>query len=250
MEKFNRKVIFSRTYQGVLYPLLVREGDEPIGIFPIYLYNTPFLKMACSPPFSVENYYLGPVIKNDPQMKEHRRYMRFFEFQKVIDDFLKNTLSSGYISVHTSPGFSDPRPYIWSGYEVRPEFTNIINLLPGERTVWENFNQGVKKSVMKMEKSGVAIEDGTKGDLEVVYNLLNQRDRIHTSKEFLFEIYDIFSPENVRFIVVKKDGMTVTGLLAMVYKKNISIWTGSPRITLDGLSPNFILYWEFIKWAF
>ncbi len=249
MEKFNKKVVFSRTYKGVLYPLTVWDGDELVGIFPIFFYHTPFFNMACSPPFSVENYYLGPVIKHDSQMKEHRRYMRFFEFQKAVDGFLKNTLKPSYISVHTSPGFLDPRPYIWSGYEVRPEFTNIINLLQGEKTVWGNFNQGVKKSVTKLEKGGITIDDGTKGDLEVVFGLLSQRDRIHTSKEFLFEIYDNFSPENVRFITAKKDGVTVTGLLAMVYKKNVSIWTGSPRITIGGISPNYILYWELIKWA-
>ena len=59
MEKHNRKKIFFRKYPGILYPLIVREREEIIGLIPIFFYNSPLLKIAASPPFSVENYYLG-----------------------------------------------------------------------------------------------------------------------------------------------------------------------------------------------
>lgn len=249
MEKHSRKKIFLQKYKAILYPLIVREGNEIIGLMPVFFYDSPLLKMACSPPFSVENYYLGPVMKKNDAIKYHRKQSIFYEFQKTIDDFLKNKLRSNYISIHSSPGMSDPRPYIWSGYNVEPAFTNIIDLSPGEKTVWENFNQSVRKSVNKTEKMGISVHTGSKEDFESIYTMLRGRKRIHATKEFMFDIFENFFPGNLQFFIAKKDDVLLTGIIAISYKNKMSIWTGSPKITIDGISPNYIVHWDSIRSA-
>jgi len=249
MEKHNRKKIFSQQYQGILYPLIVREGSEIIGIMPVFFYDSPFLKIASSPPFSVENYYLGPVMKKNDLIKPHRKQSISYEFYKAISDFLKNTLKSNYITIHSSPGMNDPRPFIWSGYDVEPEFTNIIDISVGEKTVWENFNQTVRKSVHKLEKNGVSVDIGSKKDVELIYNLLLKRERIFATKEFLFEIFENFFPENLNFFIANKDGTPLTGIITLSYKDKVSVWTGSPKMTINGVSPNYNIHWESIRWA-
>jgi lipid II:glycine glycyltransferase (peptidoglycan interpeptide bridge formation enzyme) len=250
MEKHNRKKIFSREYQGKLYPLIVREGDEIIGLIPVFFYNSPLLKIACSPPFSVENYYLGPVMKkNDAIKTHHKKQDLLYKFQKALDYFLKNTLKSNYISIHSSPGMSDPRPFIWSGYNVEPAFTNIIDLLPGEKTVYENFKQSVRTTIRKLEKNGVSTDFGSRNDVGLIYDLLERRDRIYATKEFIYEIYDNFFPENLNFFIAKKDDILLTGIITIAYKDKVSVWMGAPKITVNGVSPNYIVYWESIRWA-
>jgi lipid II:glycine glycyltransferase (peptidoglycan interpeptide bridge formation enzyme) len=249
MEKHNRKNIFSCNYQGKLYPLIVREGNEIIGLIPVFFYNSPLLKMACSPPFSVENLYLGPVIKKDDAIKSHRKQNLIHKFQKAVDKFLKYTLKSNYISIHSAPGMSDPRSFIWAGYRVEPEFTNIIDLTLGEKSVWENFDRTMRNTIYKLEKNKISTDIGSKEDVEIIYNLLLERKRIHTSKEFLWEIFENFYPENLNFFVAKKADIPLTGIMTISYKDKVSVWMGAPRITVDGVSPNYIVHWESIRWA-
>ena len=249
MEKHNRKKIFSRHYRGILYPLIVREKDEIIGLMPVFFYNTPFLKMACSPSFSVENLYLGPVVRKNDKNKTHSKQYLFLQFQKAIDDFLKNTLKSNFISIHSSPGMSDPRPFIWSGYKVEPEFTYIIDLSPGEKILWGNINKSTRNAINKLERKGVSVDNGSKEDIEIIYNLLFRRERIYATKEFLLEIFQNFFPENLNFLIARKDGYPLTGIITIFYKNKVSIWIGSPKITSTEVSPNYIVYWEGIRWA-
>ncbi len=249
MEKHNRKKIFFRQYQGILYPLIVREGDEIIGLMPVFFYNSPFLKIAASPPFSVENYYLGPVMKKNEAIRAHRKQHLIYEFQKAIDHFLKNTLKSNYISLHSSPGMNDPRSFIWSGYKVEPEFTNIIDISPGETIVWENFSQTARNIVHKLEKRGISTDTGSEEEVKLIYNLLQGRQRIHATPDFLLEIFKNFYPENLNFFIAKKGDIPLTGIITISYKDKVSVWMGSPKITVDGVSPNYILHWEGIRWA-
>lgn len=249
MEKHTRKKIFLQKYKAILYPLIVRDGNEIIGVMPVFFYDSPLVKMACSPPFSVENYYLGPVMKKNDAIKYHRKQSIFYEFQKTIDHYLKNNLKSKYISIHSSPGMSDPRPFIWSGYKVEPAFTNIIDLAPGEKTIWENFNQTVRKSVNKAQKLGISVHTGSKEDLELIYTLLKERERIHATKEFMHEIFETFYPDNLQLFLAKKDDVVLTGIITLSYKNKVSVWTGSPTVSVNGVSPNYSVHWEGIHWA-
>jgi lipid II:glycine glycyltransferase (peptidoglycan interpeptide bridge formation enzyme) len=249
MEKHNRKKIFTRHYQGILYPLIVRQGNEITGLMPVFFYNSPLLKMACSPPFSVENLYLGPVMMKNNAIKTHKKQNLMFKFQNAVDYFLKNTLKSNYISIHTSPGMSDPRSYIWSGYRVEPEFTNIVDLAPGEKTVWDNFDRTMRNTIYKLEKNKILTDIGSKQDLDLIFALLQERKRVHATKAFLLEIFENFYPKNLNFFVAKKDDIPLTGIITISYKDKVSVWMGSPKITVNGVSPNYSVHWDSIRWA-
>jgi lipid II:glycine glycyltransferase (peptidoglycan interpeptide bridge formation enzyme) len=158
-------------------------------------------------------------------------------------------LKSNYISIHSSPGMSDPRSYIWSGYRVEPEFTNIVDLTPGEKTVWDNFDRTLRNTIYKSEKNNISTDLGSKEDLGLIYSLLQDRKRIYATKEFLYEIFEKFFPENVNCFVAKKDDTLLTGIITISYKDKMSVWMGAPKITVDGVSPNYCVHWDSIRWA-
>jgi hypothetical protein len=250
LEKHSVKKIFYRSYKGILYPLIIWEGNEIIGLIPIYFFNSKFFKLATSPPSSAEYHTLGPIMnKNTKPIKSHRKQNLFFQFQNTLDNFLKKELKSNYISIISSPGISDPRPFLWSGYQAIPQFTNIIDLREGEQKLWENVNQSVRKSVNKATKNGISVEEGSKSDIEYLFSLLKSRNRIHSAQTFLPDIFENFYPNNLNFFIAKKDGIPLTGLINTLFKNKISSWVGSPKVSVDGLSPNFILYWETMRWA-
>jgi len=249
MEKHNSKKSFSGIYKGKLYPLIVWKGKEIIGLMPVFFYDTPYLKIASSPPLSVEVGYLGPVMKKKMDITSYKQQIDFHEFQKKIDNFLKNTLNSNYIRIKTSPGVSDPRPFIWSNYEVTPDYTYMIDLSVGEKKIWENFSHTVRKRINYAKKNGLTVETGDKEDIEIIYNLLNGRQRIQATKEYIVEIFENLPRENVKIFVAKKDDIPLTGRILICYKNKVSAWMGTPKSSIDGISPNYILYWESILWA-
>jgi hypothetical protein len=249
MEKHNRINFFSRMYKGKLYPLIVWKGKEIIGLMPVFFYDTPFIKMTCSPPSSVESIYLGPVMKKNIGLTPYKKQIGFHEFQKKIDDFLKNTLKSDYIKIKTAPGIFDTRPFIWTNYDVNPEYTYIIDLTLGENTVLGNFSNTLRNSINRANKTGITVTSGVKEDIEKIYTLLLGRERVNATKEFILEIFDNFSPENVKVFIANKDDILLTGVILVCFKNKIWVWFGTPKNSIDGINPNNVLYWESIRWA-
>jgi hypothetical protein len=249
MEKHNSKKFFSGRYNGKLSPLIVWKGKEIVGLMPIFFYDTPHTKMTCSPPFSVEVGYLGPILKKKFDITAYKQQLDFHEFYKTIDDFLKNTLKSNYIKIKTSPGITDLRPFVWSNYEITPDYTYLIDLSAGEKKIWENFSHSARKRISNAKKNGITVSIGEKEDVELIYNLLSRRQRIHATKEYISEIVENFPPENTKIFIAKKDDIPLTGRIVICYKNKVSAWMGTPKCSINGISPNYLLYWESILWA-
>jgi hypothetical protein len=253
MEKHSGINFLSRQYMGKLYPLIVWDGKELIGLMPVFFYDIPLRKVVLSPPPSLAIPYLGPVMKKQLGKKPCKKQSIFHEFQKKIDDFLKITLKSNYVQIRTSPGTSDLRPYVWSNYQIMPEYTNFIDLTVGKNKVWENFSQNVRRGVSKANESGISVTTGGREDVESIYSLLLKRQKVPSTKEFLYEIFENFYPDNLNFFIAKKDDVPVTGTINTLYKNNIGGWIGVPKVSIDGVSPNvspnYPLIWESIQWA-
>lgn len=250
LEKHSGKKILSRPYKGILYPLIVWEGKEIIGLMPIYFFNSKFFKIAASPPYSGEYQTLGPIM-NKPliPIKSHKRLNIFFQFQNTVDNFLKEELKPNYISIISSPGISDPRPFLWSGYQVIPQFTFINDLSEGEKNLWENFNHSARKSINKAIKNGFSVEKGSKSDINFLFKLLESRNRINSTQTFLRDIFENFFPDNLIFFIVKKEDIPISGCINILDKNKMSGWVGYPKVSVDGISPNSLLFWETLRWG-
>lgn len=249
MEKHNFIQNISGTYYGQLYPLIAKMGNEIIGLIPVFIYTMPFIKMACSPPFAVENQCLGPVLNNYLKLRSHRRQVLFYEFHNEIDKYLKNEMNINYISIHSSPGESDPRPYIWSDYQVLPSFTYLIDLKQGSEKIWDGFSRTLKQDINKVKKKGIQIHTGSKKDVDYVYELLKKINRIPANKEYILEIFDNFAPNNLNIFIAKHENEPLSGVITICYKNKVSFWVGTPRFSYDGTTPNTLVYWETINWA-
>jgi hypothetical protein len=84
------------------------------------------------------------------------------------------------------------RPFLWSGYRVIPQFTNIFDFKGGEQRLWENVNQSVRKSVNKATKNGIIVETDSKSDIDLLFKSRENRNRIHSPESFFPDILKIF----------------------------------------------------------
>jgi len=249
MEEYSDINLFGRQYKSTLYPVEINEGSETVGIIPLYYYKTPFKRIVASPPIGVQCIYLGPILCNWDTLLPRQRYSKFLDFQKELDMFIKEELKGNTIQINTSPGMEDSRPFAWSGYVVEPRYTNKLDLRYGEQVLFNNLERSVKKNIRKCEREGIEVTEGTKVDIEKIFNLLKSAERISIPIDFLMDVYDSFHPENLRIFIVTHEDDVISGNIIIKYKNRVYSWVGSPKVLLDGLKPNELLRWKTIQWA-
>ena len=233
-----------------LYPLIGMKGNTPIGIFPLF-FKKKGLKMVFSPPPGSAIPYLGPAIVNYNALKQSKRESIYKGFQRSVDEFISK-LKPHYISVSLTP-FMDPRPFVWSGYRLNANFDYYL-ILTGEDEVWKNFDLNLRQHIKKAEKKGIKIEEGSKEDLEFIYNSLLRRYReqkrtVTVPKDYLMELYDAFYPENLKVFIARYEGENVGGIVALIFKDKIVFWIGAAKPEMKKVSPNDLAQWEAIRWA-
>ncbi|EHQ34317.1 GNAT family N-acetyltransferase [Methanoplanus limicola] len=241
--------VFSGSIDPVLYRLMAYEGSELYGLIPLYVYKFLSVNIVFSPPVGVENSYLGPVIKKYDDIKLRNKYSKFIVFQKVLDGFMKDHLMSDVIKIDMSPFPYDPRSFIWSGYSVVPRHTYVLSLKEGKDVVWTNIHINLRSEIKKARKAGIVIEEGSKEHIDQLFDLMVKRGRIHTSREYIHDIYDDFSRGYVKLFIAKKDDQFLTGVLITYYKKKVDAWIGAPGLLFGNLNLNGILLWHTIEWA-
>ena len=248
-ERHSLKQTFTGKYPSKLYPLVVIQDSKIIGLMPVFCYPVPFLKMVTSPPMAVENYYLGPLMCDFQDLKPEKQQIMVMDFFSEIDTFIKKILHPKFILIHTSPRFLDIRPFKWSGYEIEPRYTYEIDLTLGQKAIWENFGKNLKYYLRKTEKEGVTVEHGSRDDCKFIYDLLKQRNRIHSGEDFLLEIFDTFSPHDLHVFMARQDNENLTGIIILTYKNSVIFWLGAPKLSVRGIIPNELVIWKSIVWA-
>ena len=135
------------------------------------------------------------------------------------------------------------------GYNAVP-----IDISKDIASIWQNIDANLKGHIKRTEKNGISIENGSKNDLIDIYTSLLRRYReqkrsVTVSKDYLTELYDTFSPSNMKVFVAKQDGNTVGGIVALLYKDRILYWIGGAKPAASNFSPNDLAQWEAIKFA-
>ena len=247
MEKHTTKKVLGRQCKGKLYPIVIYDGSTPIGLFPLFYYKNLF-KFVQSPPSAVEDPYLAPLLVNYDSLSQSKRINRFRLVIKEVDKFIKSELNPTITLFHSAPGLVDSRPFKWAGYEVEPRHTYIIELNSLD-TVWNNLHTKLRKGIRKARKEGLEVSEGSREELIYIYTLLNDRNRIHASKEFVLDIFDNFYPDNLRVFIVEKEGERLSGIINTCFNETAGLWIGVPKSSIVGVYSNELLVYESIKWA-
>ena len=242
METHSKKKILGRERRAKLLPLKVMEGDTPIGVCPIFLYEG-WPRFVFSPPARVEALYLGPLII-DKSLKRSKRESRALKVIEELKEFIEG-LKPNFVLIHTL--LEDVRPFKWLGYEVDPRYTYVLKLNTIE-DVWKGYHRSLRRGIEKARKKGITVREGDIDDLKHVYDLLKDRNRIHTTKDFVLDVYENFNG-NLKVFIAEKDGERLSGIVNVCYGDRVYFWIGAPKFSFDGVNPNGLVIYESMKWA-
>lgn len=246
--------IAERHTRSRLFPLIGLEGDEPVGLFPLFYLRRWLLSMVFSPPFGCAIPALGPLIINYDKFKPHKLEHIYQEFQQQVDDFINSRLHPNYISIVTSPGLLDIRPFMWSGYQVTPAYTYKIDLTLGEEGVWDGFKKKLRSDIKRVENKGLIVREGTAQEVSYLYHSLQKRYQAQNrglllSREYLDDLFREFGSKNLKLFTALYNDQTVGAILLITYKETTSVWLGVSKSEVAGLPTNDLIQWEAIKWA-
>lgn len=211
------------------------------GILPLCIFRIPFSGSSfVSLPFCD----VGDVFADNLEIKrsllsEAIVLAKNANVKKVIvrssqEDLLKNCL----------PGYHS---------EVQKGKVRMLLELPGSsEQLWQSFKSKLRSQVKKAEKNGLSFRWGNIDDLDVFYyvfsrNMHNLGSPVH-SKEWIKNVLVNYG-ENARMGLVFKDKEPVGCGINLYTKHTASIPWASTLREYNRLSPNMLLYWNFLKYA-
>jgi len=235
--------------KGKLYPVFLMEKEKIVGIYPLFLFRTPYIISCYSPPSNVDTLYLGPLFPELDTLLPAKKQIFLNEVQIALDRFIRKDLKASYIQISTPPGFEDCRFFKWAGYETEARYTSYLDLSNGTDQIWKNLNRSTRQSIEKARKEGVTIYEGNKDDIGFIYDLLKSRNRIASQKDFLNSIYHTFSDGHIRILMAGTETEKLSGIITVIFKDKVTFWIGAPKCSYKGTSPNELLLWEAIRWS-
>ncbi len=234
------------------YPLVCFKGMEPVFVLPTFYKKLKTLNLIFSPPPGLAIPYLGPLIPNDASLKRSIVEHNYRSSLKAISEFL-DSFNADYTRIFTPPNFSDVRPFKWNGFTAEPFYSYAIDLGRSREELWMSIEKKLRQNVKKAKRQNFEIYEGGVRELKEVVKLVNKRydeqnRKADVNLEYLEDIYRAFR-ENVRVVVVEKDGEIITGIIDLVYRDCVSSWIGNPKVSVAGTYPNDLLNWHVIEKA-
>jgi len=138
---------------------------------------------------------------------------------------------------------------------LEPSLEKVTLMLPlpsDPDRLWRSLDPKVRNQIRKAERSGLTVEVGGINLLDDFYRVfaVNMRDLgspVH-AKKFFRTILETFG-ESARVVLVKKNGVSLGGLISLVFKDTIYVpWASSLR-EYASFSPNMLLYWDTLRRA-
>jgi hypothetical protein len=246
--------IMERHTRTKLYPLIVYNGTEPLGIFPLFYQKKGYIRSVFSPPPKSGILALGPVIANYDSFKQNKKEHVYNQVQETTNSFIQNEIKADYISVSLPFGLNDPRPFAWTGYEIAPRYDYVTDLRRDPAELWKQLKAELRQSISRAEKKGVIVETGQEGELERLFCLMEKRYEeqgmvLPISKKYLFDVYSAYK-DHFTIFVGKFHDDTVTGIVHVAYKDRFFSWIGNVRSPIQiSPSPNDLVRWDSIKFA-
>lgn len=231
--------------------LIGRKGDEPVGVFPVFMYSYPFVSAALSPPPSLKIPYLGPALIGDGERKQSSRERRRWRFVRRCLDHLQSTIGPEYMRFRTSPRYRDPRPFVWEGFDADARFTYEVDLTVGEDELFGRFSSDARSNIRDCEDAGCEIAVGNGGSIRKILEQVRTRHEEQglsypLDAPFIESLYERLPAGALRPYVCTLDGEFVGGNIILTHDDDAYAWVGAATPDID-LSVNDAIHWRAMR---
>jgi FemAB-related protein (PEP-CTERM system-associated) len=236
---FTWKDIVEQSYHHESYYLICEDQSENIlGVLPLFFIKPPLLK--------------GSLVS-----------LPFCDYGGVltVDEKTKTELITHAISIAANLKASleircmEPHHAIQTSLEMGVmlhKMRMVLNLPDDVDSLWNGFKSKLRSQIRRPQKDGLEFRMGSLDLLKDFYNVfrINMRDLgspVH-SKFWIRSVMESFGNKGHIGVVYAGNSAVAAGVI-ITCSKTVSIPWASALSEYNQLSPNMLLYWEFLKYA-
>lgn len=251
LHRYEALTVLEKHAGGRLHPLVGYNGEEPIGLFPVFeTHRGPFTTVSSPPPF-VDTLQLGPALLGLTGMKRRRVERVTREFVDEALAWVGDYVEPDQLHIRTDPRFDDVRPFSWADYEVRPYYTYIVDVTQDDETLLSEFSRDARRNVRDGDEQAYEISVGDRGDLEAIVDQVvarheEQDDPLRIPKGVFLDLYDVLPEGVMRPYVCRLDGEYTSGMITLEHGDVIYRWKGGAKTDVD-LASSDVLDWYIMR---
>jgi len=234
------KIAVEEAYNHRALYLMAEKNNQVAGVLPLIYLKPPLIAgQFVSLPYCD----IGDIVASEENIKE----------KLILEAIsLARSAKARYIEIRrqvNSSSFGNAGlPVSVQSHKVRM----IMQLPESSEMLWNNFRSKLRSQIRKSEKNGLRFVWGEHKDVDSFYVVFsrNMRDLgspVHSKKWFeaILQYYD----ENARIGLVFNNKQLIGAGIILSMNNNISVPWASTLQKYNRLSPNMLLYWEFVKYA-
>lgn len=236
---------------ATVHRLVGYKGEEPVGLFPVFVVSKGPVSTAFSPPPSLMIPYLGPALLNGAKLKPSNAERRNRRFVEGCLDYVDERVGPRYVYVRTGTRYPDVRPFTWNDFESTPRFTYVVDLSDGADALFDRFSRDARTNVRDAKDANYVVEER---GIEATRTIINQVRTRHDEQnewypltaEFVEALYESAPEGVIRPYICEVDGETAGGSIVLEHGDTAYGWQGvvTPEVDLD---VNDVIHWHVIR---
>lgn len=239
---------------GDLRLLVGYKGERAVGLIPVFIRQIPFGTAVTSPPPSKGIPRLGPLLMPaSPKQRKQESLNRNF-VTAVVDDL--GLIGSATVFRSTCPtSYSDPRPFVWSGFDVSTEFSYAIDIEGRSKpALIDSFNPRLSEEIRRGERCEDF--DISVGDVEALHSAYGQASADasgQTTPSYPWEyVRDLVTAlkavDRCRIYTATDDSDEVISASVVLFSNDRGYyWQAFPNVEYRGIDVESQFHWAAIK---
>lgn len=248
--QYDALTTLARHFDADLHPLIGYVGEEPVGVFPVFDLDRGPLRIAASQPPGLE-VNAGPALLNVGKLKQRKAEKRHRSFVDGCLRLVEEHLSPDYLKIATTDRYDDVRPLVNNDLDVRPSYTYVLDLEPGEEELMARFSRDARSNVRNTDESRYDIREGGEAEIRTIVSLVRRRyaqqgEDHYLDPELVADLRATLDDGAVRPYVCTVDGEVASGIVTLEFGDTVYRWQGGPRPEVD-VPVNDLLDWRVIR---
>jgi len=225
------------------------KGQQAVGLLPLFVGSRSVGRTAFSPPISFSVPRLGPLI-NPASPKRSKRERINTELVENVVETLDLTNRSTLFRMSCPIEYTDPRPYSWREFTVKPNFTYIVDCSQSETIddAMGGFSRSLRKEMRQLDDLDLSIETEGIETAHRIYDDVAEQYRAHDdtvpmSHSFLDDLLHQIDDDRWRVYVARTPDGEYKGGIVTLYSNDLAyFWQGGVAASYENISVNTLLH--------
>lgn len=227
------------------------KGEQLVGLLPAVVRSEWFATAVISPPPGFGIPQMGPVLM-PTSPKQRKREILNREFTDAILETVTAHDPLTLFGLSCSTEYTDPRPYLWAGFDIESRFTYQLDLSSTTPDhVLQSFSREARRGIRDAENAGMTVSlQGIEG-ARAIYTAHEARrneqgDNYPVSWEYTRDLIQSLGDRIRVYVAETSTGEFASGITVVYSNDEGYFLQGGTRTNRSG-NANELLHWRIIE---